>query len=101
MYRLLIVDDESHVVDWLYELFRDIDHIEFDIYRAYSASSALLLMEKAKIDIVITDINMPRMNGLQLVEKIKTEWPECRVIFLTGYNEFEYAHKAIQNDAVG
>lgn len=101
MYRLLIVDDESHVVDWLYELFRETEPIEFDVYRAYSASAALLLMEKAKIDIVVTDINMPKMNGLQLVEKIKAEWPECRVIFLTGYNEFEYAHKAIQNDAVG
>jgi len=101
MYRLLIVDDEVHVVDWLYELFRDIEHIEFDIYKAYSATSALEWMKISKIDIIITDINMPKMNGLQLVERIRTDWPECRVIFLTGYNEFEYAQKAIQNDAIG
>jgi two-component system, response regulator YesN len=101
VYRLLIVDDEQHVVDWLYDLFSDVKHIEFDIYKAYSATSALKWLSRTKIDIVLTDIDMPKMNGLQLFDKIRKEWPECKVVFLTGYNDFEYAHKAIQNDAVG
>ncbi|MCM8711522.1 helix-turn-helix domain-containing protein [Clostridium sp. SYSU_GA19001] len=94
MYRLLIVDDEPYIVDWIYELFVQNEELELDIYRAYSGLEALDLLRRAKIDIVMTDINMPDMNGLQLFKEIKDCWPMCKVIFLTAYNEFEYAHIA-------
>lgn len=100
MYRILIVDDEPHVVDWLYELLNDINYIELDIYRAYTSSSAVERFKKTKIDILLSDINMPKINGLQLMEKVLEEWPECRVVFLTGYKDFEYAYKAIHQGVV-
>jgi two-component system, response regulator YesN len=94
MYRLLIVDDEPYIVDWIYELFKQNQELELDIYKAYSGLEALDLLRRAKIDIVMTDINMPDMNGLQLLKEIKDCWPMCKIIFLTAYNDFEYAHIA-------
>lgn len=98
MYRLLIVDDEPHVTDWLAELFGSLDRLELDICKAYSAKEALNWLNRSRIDIVITDISMPKMNGLELMRIIRSAWPECKIIFLTGYNEFDYAYEAIRED---
>ncbi len=94
MRKLLIVDDEHHIVDWLYELFMLESKLELDIYKAYSADEALGWLERTKIDIVLSDIKMPGMSGLELLEKVYADWPFCKVIFLTGYNQFEYIYEA-------
>lgn len=101
MYRLLIVDDEPHVADSLYNLFSSVEHLSLDVYKAYSSKSALDWMNRTRIDIVLTDIQMPKMNGIEMMKVIRTKWPECKIIFLTGYNEFEYAYDAIQNKISG
>jgi len=100
MYKLLIVDDEEMIVDWLFELFQEVDEIELDVYRAYSGDEAIALLNKIKIDVVLTDIRMPGMDGLELLKRIRQNWPDCRVIFLTGYNEFNYVYTAIQYEGV-
>src|SRR5690606_19167582 len=69
---------------------------ELDVCRAYSGKEALAWMARTRIDIVLTDIRMPGMSGLDLSAQIVTHWPRCRIIFLTGYSEFEYAYQAIQ-----
>jgi two-component system, response regulator YesN len=100
MYRLLIVDDEYQIVDWLYELFRGMPQLDLDVCKAYSGSEAQEWLNKTKIDIVISDICMPGMDGLQLADRIYKNWPSCKLIFLTGYNEFDYIYKAIKYDSV-
>ena len=90
MYRLLIVDDEYQIVDWLYELFRGIPYLDLDICKAYSGSEALEWLNRTKIDIVITDICMPGIDGLELADRIYKNWPFCKLIFLTGYDEFDF-----------
>lgn len=100
MFRLLIVDDEPDIVESLYVLFTDIKDMELDVYRAYSGKDALDWLNRTKIDIVLTDIRMPGMNGLQLLDSIRASWPQCRVVFLTGYNEFDYVYKAIKYEGV-
>jgi len=94
MYRLLIVDDESYIVDWVYDLFYQCQDLDLDINKAYSGMEALDFLGRAKVDIVLTDIKMPDMNGLELLQEIKQSWPLCKVIFLTAHDEFEYAHIA-------
>lgn len=96
LYKLLIVDDEPDVTDGLFNLFKNDDSIELDIYKAYTAYEALDILKRVKIDILITDIFMPGMTGLQLADVVKSRWPHCRIIFLTGYNEFDYIYSAIQ-----
>ncbi len=98
MLRLLIVDDEPYVVDDLYEFFSGIAHLELDVYKVYSGNDALELLNKAKIDIVLSDISMPDIGGLDLAGEINQKWPKCRVILLTGHSEFEMAYSAIRNN---
>ncbi len=100
MYRLLIVDDEAIIADGLCEVLGNIREVELDVYKAYSGQEALNLLNRTRIDIVLTDICMPEITGLQLLETIRSKWPECRVIFLTGHSEFEYVYTAIQNEGV-
>jgi two-component system response regulator YesN len=100
MYRLLIVDDEAIIADGLFEVFQNIQHLELDVYKAYSGVEAVQHFNRMRPDIVLTDIRMPGLDGLQLLEKIRERWPKCRVIFLTGYNEFSYIYSAIQYEGV-
>ena len=98
MYTLLIIDDEPIIADGLYEEFkhyRDERGLAMDIYRVYSGKEALRMLAERKVDIVVSDIRMPGVDGLELLRRVRMSWPACRVIFLTGYREFEYAHEAI------
>ncbi|WP_312426909.1 response regulator transcription factor [Lacrimispora sp.] len=96
MYRLLIADDEEIIVNGLYDIFSSLENMELDVYKAYSGEEAIQWLGRTRMDIVLTDINMPEIDGLQLLDEIKKRWPWCRVIFLTGHSEFNYAYKAIQ-----
>ncbi|MEK3890765.1 response regulator transcription factor [Bacillus sp. FSL K6-3431] len=97
MYRLLIVDDEPVIVDSLSYLLSDSSDLELEVYSAYSAVEAMECLNRMKFDIVLTDIRMPKMSGLELQNAIKQLWPNCKVIFLTGYNDFSYIQTAMQN----
>lgn len=99
MYRLLIVDDEEIITDSLFEVFSKLE-LELDIYKAYSGREALQWLERTRFDIVLSDISMPGMDGLALMESIQRNWPRCKVVFLTGYNHFEYVYQAIQRPGV-
>lgn len=98
--KLLIADDEPEIVSCLLEMIQGNSELELDLFKAYSANDALEIMETTRIDILLSDIKMPGLNGLQLLEKVKRKWPDCRVIFLTGYKEFSYAYAAIQSKGV-
>ncbi|MFU1794066.1 response regulator transcription factor [Paenibacillus azoreducens] len=95
MYRLLIVDDLPIIVDGLLELFEQTVHLPLHVMKAYSGEEALEILKNNKIDIVISDIKMPGTSGIELLQKISAQWPSCKVIFLTGYNDFHYARSAI------
>lgn len=96
MIRMLIVDDEPYTVDGLYEMLSDVPHLELDLYRAYSAEEAMLLLTRIRMDIVLSDIRMPGMNGLELLEWIRARWPRCKVLFLTGISDIQYAQQALR-----
>lgn len=99
MYRMLIVDDEEIITDALFEVFSKLD-LELDLYKAYSGQEAIDWMNTARVDIVLTDIHMPGMNGLELMSIIRSNWDHCKIIFLTGHNEFDYVYQAIQTSGV-
>ena len=100
IYKLLIVDDEPEIVSCLLEMLRRDNEMELDLFKAYSAKDALEIMETTRIDVLLSDIKMPGTNGLQLLEKVRQKWPDCRVIFLTGYKEFDYAYTVMQHKGV-
>jgi len=99
MIELLLVDDESYVTE---SLARTIPWTEMGIravHQAASGAEALQILEQHAIDIIVTDISMPGMTGLQLIEEAGERWPNIRSILLTGYSDFHYAKKAIQLQA--
>ncbi|MFB5678879.1 response regulator [Paenibacillus terreus] len=100
MLRLLIVEDEPFTADGLYEMLSDVPDIEMDLYRAYSAEEAIEWMSRTKMDIVLSDIRMPEMDGLQLQQWIQARWPRCKVIFLTGISDIQYAQQAQRGGGV-
>src|SRR5262245_53423421 len=80
MYRVLIVDDEPILVDGMYRMLSEIEEPELELLRAYSGVEALERLNKLRVDLVISDIRMPGMSGLELHRRINERWPDCRVI---------------------
>ncbi|WP_145409331.1 response regulator transcription factor [Paenibacillus xylanexedens] len=100
MQRMLIVDDEPVILDGLYAFFQKANLHDMEIIKAYSAYEAIEWLNSVKIDLVLSDICMPGMDGMELIDKIVDRWPRCKVLLLTGHNEFDYAHQAIRNPCV-
>lgn len=100
MYRLLIVDDEPIIVNGLHEYFLKKSLADVEILLAFSAEEALAWLESVKIDVILSDICMPEMDGMELLGHIEKQWPRCKVILLTGHDEFDYAHQAIRSSCV-
>jgi two-component system, response regulator YesN len=95
MYKLLIVDDEELIRKGL--ISRIIHHgFDFDeVMEASNGREALELIRENMPHIVITDVRMPDIDGIQLIKCAKDLYPEIRVIIISGYAEFEYAEQAL------
>lgn len=100
MSNLLIVDDEKEILDWLEEIFKYECSMELDVYTANSAKNALELLNIIKFDVVMTDIRMPGMSGIKLYEHIRANWPNSKIIFLTGYRDFDNIYNVINDNNV-
>ncbi|OAS13260.1 response regulator [Paenibacillus oryzisoli] len=97
--KLLIVDDEEHLVESIAAM-RDWETVGIrHVLTANSGKQALLVMEAEGADIVITDIRMPGMNGIELIKEIKSNWPETECLLLSGHAEFDYAQQGLKNKA--
>ena len=93
MIRILIVDDERIARDSVFGLLSVQEDLEPELLMAESAAKAVSILENERVDLCIMDINMPQMTGLELYEIVRKNWPQCKVIFLTGYSEFDYVYK--------
>jgi len=100
VYRLLIVDNEDYVVEGLLEVFRQLVHLDLEVIGAHSAREALDWLKRTKIDIVVSDIRMPGMDGLTLQREIVRYWPKCKIVLLSGFNDFDYVQQAIRGGAI-
>ena len=98
MYRMLVVDDEPLIVNSLCSSIEQ--NFDVELYRANSAFNAMTLLQKMRFDVVITDISMPVMNGLELLKWIRGVWPQCYVLLLTAYDKFDYAYESMKYDRV-
>jgi two-component system response regulator YesN len=94
------VDDEHNVVNYLYDLFLEKLDWEMEIFKAYSAIEAVEYLEKTHMDVVVSDISMPKMSGIELMDYIFKYWNDTRMIFLTGCDEFSYVYDAISREGV-
>lgn len=95
MYRLMIVEDEMIERMVLKKMLQKKFGEDCMIYEARNGIEAVELFRKEDIQIIILDIGMPGMNGIQAAEIMRKENSRCCLIFLTAYDRFDYAKKAI------
>lgn len=95
MYRLLIADDEMIERAVLYKRITERLGAQCEIFQASNGREALEIYEAAQIQIAILDIEMPGINGIEAAERIRARDKACCIIFLTAFDEFSYAKRAI------
>lgn len=94
-YKVLLVDDEEEVRNAIEQRI-SWEELGFEVIgKAQNGVKAMEIAEKLQPDVVITDIKMPYMNGLELARNLKEENPGVRILILTGFDEFEYAKEAV------
>ena len=92
----LIVEDEPIILN---NIIRKVEKAPANIHvigEAQSGIEALELLHQLHVDILITDIEMPGMNGLELIRQVREQYPDIRIIILSGYSNFEYARTALR-----
>ena len=99
MPRILLVDDEPLVTGTLQALILGAMP-DLEVQSVNSGSEALDLLDRNAYDLVVTDVSMPRISGLELLDHIRKQGSACYVIVLTAYDSFEYAYKASQYEDV-
>lgn len=95
MYRLLIADDEKIERMVLYKTIHKNLGEQCAIFEAENGREALEIYERERIQIAILDIEMPGINGIEVAQRIREKDRKCCIIFLTAFDEFSYAKKAI------
>lgn len=95
MYRILIVDDEKVERNGIRFLLQKLGS-EFEIKEAQNGKVALEMLEKEEMDILLTDVKMPFMDGMELIERVRVLQMKLSIIIFSGHNEFEYAKKAMK-----
>ncbi|MCU6710736.1 response regulator [Paenibacillus sp. J5C_2022] len=99
MYQVLLVDDEPLDLEGLKRL---VPWGKFNMRvtaEVTSAFAVLEFLEQRQVDILVTDIKMPIMSGVELAAKLREKYPEMKIIFVSGYDDFQYAKKAINLQA--
>lgn len=96
MQKIMVVDDEVIFREYLRGVL-DWETLGFEInVEAKNGLEALELCSKHPVDIALVDITMPFMDGLELTEKLKVQYPGMSIVLITGHNEFDYARRAVR-----
>ena len=94
--KLLVVDDELEIRSLIVEFLQDIKG--YTVFEAHDAQSALNLLERQPVDLVLSDINMPGMKGFDLLREIRSRYPDIRRVLITAYNVEDYLELALKHD---
>ena len=99
IFHVLVVDDEPLIADSIFHLLSEEENLE--VFCAYGAIEALKIFSHTRIDLLISDIRMPEMDGLELWDRVNQNWPHCKCIFLSAYSQFDYIYRALSKKAAG
>lgn len=100
MYRVLIADDEEIERLSFSRKLKKYFGESCEVFHAENGMQAILAVDKNDTPIVIMDIGMPGMNGVEAAEWIRKSHPDCVIIFLTAYDDFSYAKRAVSLHAL-
>lgn len=100
MIKVLIVDDQSLIREGLTMMLSLYDTISL-VGEATNGKEAIELLDKEEVDLILMDIRMPIMDGVEATKEIKENYPEVKVLILTTFNEDEYIFEGLRNGADG
>ncbi len=95
MYRILIVDDEKIEREGIKYLL-SADQEEKEIFEMSDGRQAWDFLKQEKVDLLLTDIKMPHMDGLELVRRAREKQPNLKIVIFSGYGDFSFAQEAIR-----
>lgn len=95
-WKILVVDDEKEMRSLIADFLRDYEG--YTVFEAENGDVALNLLKNHTIDLVLSDINMPKMKGFDLLNEIKKEYPHIKRILITAYNVEDYFELASKYD---
>ncbi|MCL2472412.1 MAG: response regulator [Treponema sp.] len=98
-YSVLLAEDEPAAAENIYDILRLYCPQFTLVDQAENGAEALELARKNHPDLLLTDIKMPVMNGLELAKRLHEEMPEIKTVILSGYQDFEFARTALQHGA--
>ena len=99
MYRMMIVDDEDQERFGIQYLLKKTG-IEFQYIEAENGMEALEKLKENTVDILLTDVKMPFLDGLELAKIVRERFPKMQIIFFSGYDDFTYVKQALSIQAV-
>lgn len=96
MYKLLVIDDEPFVRKGIVSLIPFEELGVGKIFEAENGAIGLEIVKEEEPDIILCDINMPKINGLEFAKEVKALKPWIKIVIITGYDYFEYAKQAVK-----
>lgn len=97
--KILIVDDEAHIRKYLQLIIKQLGRPT--LVEAVNGEDAIAVFEREKPQIVLLDVNMPKMGGIETLKRLKAIDPDCIVIMLTSLANRETVEQALENGAAG
>ncbi|MFR9160649.1 MAG: response regulator [Ruthenibacterium lactatiformans] len=94
MQTLLLVDDEPNIVEGLASQFEQRYGDGVIVLKSCSGRHALSVLQNNRVDVVLSDIRMPDLDGLELIEETERLWPRTHFVLLSGFEDFDYIHRA-------
>lgn len=96
--KVLVVDDEEIVCR---SYLRSLAGAHCNVHVAWTGEEALHALEEQRFDLVLLDLRMPGMDGMEVLKTIKQSWPDTQVVIITGYPNIETAKEAVRLGAYG
>ena len=93
MKRIIFIDDEQNVLHGLQRMLRPMRH-QWEMAFASNGEDGLAMFESAPFDVIVTDMRMPGMDGVAILEQVRSRWPHAVRIVLSGYTAVEAAFRA-------
>lgn len=93
---ILVVDDEPRSRQGIRKTIERLAFDQYEVITAENAAEALNRIDNEKVHVLITDIRMPEVSGLELLKQLKEKAQDPVVIVISAYSEFEYAHEALE-----
>jgi two-component system response regulator YesN len=97
-FSFVVAEDEERIREYIARKTMELDPSFVCVATAADGEEAAELVERHLPDLLITDIKMPELTGVELIERVRRTNPDIRILIVSGYSEFEYARRAIELD---